>query len=195
MKQSPTPRALLKKGAQDTLDGFKRRWAYLFVALGAILIDQLTKWLAVTFLRPVKDVPLWDGVLHLHYTTNPGAAFGMMGDTRWIFILISAIAIPLMLVYLFIRPGKKPLFDWGLAMVIGGGIGNMIDRVGFGMDPEHPSQVVDFIYFKLINFAIFNGADTFVCVGAALLILALTLDVVREAKRKATDDNPNSSCE
>lgn len=194
MNMSASPLTLLKQGARDTLDGFRRRWYFLIVVACAVLIDQLTKLLAVTYLRPVTDVPLWDGVLHLHYTTNPGAAFGMMGDTRWIFLVVSGVAIPVMLIYLFIRKGRTPLFDWGLALVIGGGIGNMIDRLGFGLDPEKPSQVVDFIYFKLIDFAIFNGADTFVCVGAGIMILALTLDLVREAKahRKAKDGSSHT---
>ena len=190
MKQLATPfPTLLKQGARDTLDGVKRRWMYILVMLAAVLIDQLTKYLAVTYLRPITDVPLWDGVLHLHYTTNPGAAFGMMGNSRWIFIAVSALSIPVMLMYLFIRKGHTPLFDWGLAMVVGGGIGNMIDRVGFGMDPEKPSQVVDFIYFKLIDFAIFNGADTFVCVGAGLIILALVLDIVRAGRKHGVKDD------
>jgi signal peptidase II len=61
-------------------------------------------------------------------------------------------------------------------MVVSGGIGNMIDRIGLG-------YVVDFIDFRLINFAVFNGADSFVCVGAGLLMLALIRDLIAESKK------------
>ncbi len=177
-----TTKDILLGGIADLKSGFRMRWMFLLVIVGAILVDQVTKYLAVLYLRPIYDVPLWEGVLHLTYTTNPGAAFGMMGDTRWIFILTSCLAIPLMLGVLFIRKGKTRWMDWGLAFIIGGGVGNMIDRMGFGFDPEKPAEVVDFIYFKLINFAIFNGADTFVCVGGAMVILAVLLQVIDEWK-------------
>ena len=68
-------------------------------------------------------------------------------------------------------------------MIISGGIGNMIDRLMLG-------YVVDFIDFRLINFAVFNGADSFVCVGAGLLILALIKDIVDESKAKKQDGEP-----
>jgi len=62
-------------------------------------------------------------------------------------------------------------------MIISGGIGNMIDRTLLG-------YVVDFIDFRLINFAVFNGADSFVCVGAGILILALILDIIKESRKR-----------
>ena len=64
-----------------------------------------------------------------------------------------------------------------VAMIISGGIGNMIDRTALG-------YVVDFIDFRLINFAVFNGADSFVCVGAGILVLALILDIVKESRKR-----------
>lgn len=167
--------AALLDGAKNTLSGVKRRWMYLLIILACILLDQVTKYLATAYLRPVGDFPIWDGVLHLTYTVNPGAAFGMLADNRAVFMVISGIAIPAMLVYLLIRREATPLLDWGLALVVGGGIGNMFDRIGLG-------YVVDFIYFKIINFAKFNIADSCVCIGAGLIILALLRDIIREAK-------------
>jgi signal peptidase II len=82
-----------------------------------------------------------------------------------------------MVFYLFSGLSEGILAGISLSMLISGGIGNMIDRIALG-------YVVDFIDFRLINFAIFNGADSFVCVGAGLLILALVLDMVREGKEK-----------
>ena len=138
----------------------------LGVTVLVVLIDQLTKFLAVRYLAPVDTVPLIRDVLHLTYCTNPGAAFGMLADHRAIFLIISVIAILGMgfLMCLFHR--AHPLFTVSLAMIVGGGIGNMIDRIFVG-------EVVDFIDFRLINFAIFNGADSFVTVGCVLLAVYL----------------------
>lgn len=152
---------------------------YLSVIIGGIVIDQLTKWLAVVYLRPVGDVPLWDGVLHLYFTTNDGAAWGMLDDARWVFITFSTVAIVALSLYLFLGHASNRLYEISIAMIISGGIGNMIDRIFLG-------EVVDFIYFKLINFPIFNGADSFVCVGAGLMILALILEIIAESRAAKT---------
>lgn len=136
---------------------------YVLVIILGIYIDQLTKWLAVTLLRGNSSFPLWDGVLHFTYVENPGAAFGMMKDYRWLFMIISVIAIAGMLFYIFKYRPKNLLMGLSLSLIISGGIGNMIDRIMLG-------YVVDFIDFTLINFAVFNLADSWVCIGAVLLI-------------------------
>ena len=146
----------------------------LIIALG-VVIDQITKWLAVKYLAPNGDAPIWEGVLHLHFHLNDGAAFGSFSGKPYIFNTLSVIIIAGMLLYLYLGHADSLLSGIASAMIVSGGIGNMIDRVATG-------EVVDFIYFKLIDFAIFNGADSFVCVGAGLLILALVLDIVKEAK-------------
>ncbi len=149
----------------------------MIIAVG-IALDQLTKWLAVVHLKPVFDLPLIKGVLHLTYTENRGAAFGILSDSRWVFMLFSSVMIIAMGIYLF-YPKKQSglLFSIGAAMVVSGGIGNMIDRIALG-------YVVDFINVELINFAIFNVADCFVCVGAGIMVLALILEIIKEAKEK-----------
>ena len=150
---------------------------YIGIVGIGILLDQLTKWLAVKFLMPIDTVPIIQDALHLTYAENRGAAFGMLANNRWVFLIISSIAIAAMVFYLFSGLSEGILAGISLSMLISGGIGNMIDRIALG-------YVVDFIDFRLINFAIFNGADSFVCVGAGLLILALVLDMVREGKEK-----------
>ena len=147
------------------------------IILGGILIDQVTKYLAVRFLSPVDTVPLWENVLHLTYVENTGAAFGMMKDARWIFLILSSVAILGIAVYLFFGYARTTLATVAFSMIVSGGIGNMIDRIALG-------YVVDFIDFRLIHFAVFNGADSFVCVGAGLLVLSLILDILREKKEK-----------
>ena len=150
------------------------------IILVGIALDQLTKWLAVEFLSPISTQPIIKNVLHLTYVENRGAAFGMLAEHRWVFILISSVTILLMLGALYAGYLPNMLYKVSVSMIISGGIGNMIDRLLLG-------YVVDFIDFRLINFAVFNGADSFVCIGAGLLILALIKDIMNESKKKKQD--------
>lgn len=161
---------LVKKAPRDYI-------IYSAIIAGGIIIDQITKALAVAYLKAVETCPLIEGVLHLTYAENTGMAFGMLKNHRWVFMVTSTILILAMGFYLYAMKSENRLYDLAIAMVVSGGLGNMIDRVGLG-------YVVDFIDFRLINFAVFNGADSFVCVGAGLLMLALILDLVKEAKAK-----------
>ena len=157
----------------------------VILALG-ILLDQISKALAVKLLSIRATLPLWEGVLHLTYVENRGAAFGMLKNHRWVFLVFSTLAILLLAVYLFrgvsymseknemgVYPPLAPLGGIALSMIVSGGIGNMIDRLALG-------YVVDFIDVRLINFAVFNIADSFVCVGAALLALHLVLPLFQK---------------
>ena len=158
---------------------------YSAIILLGIFLDQLTKWLVVRFMDMYDSIPLIKNFLHITYTTNPGAAFGMMDGARWIFMVISILAIIGFIAYLYLGHAENMLYGVSVAMVISGGIGNMIDRLGFGfyVNPKTGmGEVVDFIDFCGIWNAIFNGADSFVCVGAGLLILALIIDIVKEYK-------------
>lgn len=168
-------------------DLFKKRTladyiVYVSILVGGIVIDQITKLLAVKYLMPVGSVPLIKfgetQVLNLTYVENTGAAFGMLKNAPWVFNTISTVAIIVMLAYLFLGHAESKLAGIALSMLISGGIGNMIDRTTL-------HYVVDFIDFRLINFAVFNGADSFVCVGAGLLVLALILEIKAEAKKEA----------
>ena len=145
------------------------------IIIGGIVVDQLTKLLATLYLEPVGTFPIIKDAVHLTYHTNRGAAWGMMADSRWIFMTVSTVAIIAMLIFLYGGLSERRIYTVSVTMIISGGIGNMIDRVLFG-------AVVDFIDFRIIDFPIFNGADSFVCVGAAILILALIMDIIKEAK-------------
>lgn len=146
------------------------------IALG-IILDQLTKWLSVKFLEPVGIFVLIKNFLRLNYVENKGAAFGMMADRQYIFMIVSTVMILGLSAYLFLGFAENRFYGISVAMIISGGIGNMIDRIFLG-------YVVDFIDFYFIDFAVFNGADSFVCVGAALLVLALIIDLVKDYKAK-----------
>ena len=138
---------------------------WLFTAAFVILIDQISKLLAKRILEPIGDFPIINGVLHLTYVENTGAAFGILKEHRWIFMSVSCVAVLALIVYLAVsRNSIGMLGGVSLAMIIGGGIGNMIDRILSGF-------VIDFINFELINFAVFNIADSAVCIGAVLLVV------------------------
>lgn len=163
---------------------FKKRTAkdyiiYSGIIVLGIILDQITKLLAVKFLQPISTVPLIKfgstEVLNLTYVENPGAAFGMLKNAPWVFNTVSVVAIVVMLGYLFLGHSATMLEAISISLMVSGGIGNMIDRSTL-------HYVVDFIDFRLINFAVFNGADSFVCVGAGLLILAMVLEIRKEAR-------------
>lgn len=160
--------------------------ALIAIIAGIIGIDQLTKWLAVVYLQGEPSFPLWREVLHFTYVENRGMAFGMLKDHRWVFMVFSTVAIIALTVYLFRFRPEGRWMQISMAFIIGGGIGNMIDRIFLG-------YVIDFIDFTLIDFAVFNVADSFVCVGAGMMIVALVIDLVREIKlekaKKAEEKN------
>ena len=150
------------------------------VIIVTVFLDQLTKYLTVLHLKPIDTYPIIEDVLHLTYVENTGAAFGMMKDARWVFMITSTVAIIGILGYMIWRAYvKKEKMHWmealSLSFIVGGGIGNMIDRTVLG-------YVVDMIDCRFINFAVFNVADSFVCIGAGLMILYLIVLTVKEIK-------------
>lgn len=165
---------------------------YSAIIVLGIILDQLSKWLIFTNMEIRQSIPIIQNILHITYTTNDGAAFGMMDGPgqRWIFIIVSTVAIIGFAVYLYLGHADNMLYGVAFSIVISGGIGNMIDRFGFGfyVNPEtQMGEVIDFIdfcAFPKIWSAIFNVADAFVCIGAGLLVLALILDVIKESNRK-----------
>ena len=167
---------------------------YSAVIAAGIFLDQLTKWLAEKFLAPLAPdgVVIIEKVVSLTYTENRGAAFGSMEESRWIFMVTSTVLIVFMSAYLYLGFAENRLYEVSVAMIISGGIGNMIDRMFFsGILPRNEGMKVvrDFIDFTDIGFpAIFNGADSFVCVGAGMLVLALILDIIKESKSKKAAD-------
>ncbi len=149
------------------------------IILGGIGIDLLTKLLVAGLMTLGQSVPLIPGVLNLTYIHNKGAAFGMLSEHRWVFMVISTVAIIGIGIYLFGFCKERMLLRVGLAMIISGGLGNMVDRIFYG-------YVIDMIDFCLFPFWkwIFNVADAFVCVGAGVVVLSLILDIIKETRNK-----------
>ncbi len=136
----------------------------LIVSLSVIL-DQITKLIAVNNLKSIGSCAFIEGFIRFHYVENTGAAFGMMKNFRWFFISVSSIAIVVIVFYLLkYRRSISCVLGISLSMIIGGGIGNQIDRILNG-------YVVDFIEPIFVNFAVFNIADCFITVGTVLVIV------------------------
>ncbi len=151
----------------------KSKWAPLVLAALAVALDQISKALAVVYLKPIATLPLWKDVFHLTYRINYGAAWSLFEDQPWVFMTVSTVAILAILVYYFWDKKLTPAVRYPLAMIVGGGIGNMIDRIFVG-------YVVDFFDARFINFPVFNVADCFITVGAFALFFVILYDTVRE---------------
>ena len=91
---------------------------YSAIILGGIFLDQLTKWLAVTYMDLYESIPIIKNFLHITYTTNDGAAFGMMDGARWIFMVVSTLAILGFAAYLYLGHAENMLYGVSIAMVV-----------------------------------------------------------------------------
>lgn len=139
---------------------------FIVSTIALITVDQLTKIWAVTQLYEAERViPVIEGVFELHYTENRGVAFGMLQGQLWLFVPMTLLVVALFGAMLVRSPLRRyKLFTIPAVMIIAGAIGNLIDRILYG-------YVIDFLYFKLIDFPIFNFADCCVVIGAILLLI------------------------
>lgn len=147
---------------------------YFLISVSIIVFDQISKFYAENLLMGKESFRLLDGIFHLTYARNTGAAFSFLRDQQAILQTITAVVIVFLIVFLF-KESKKNLpilYKISLAFILGGAIGNLIDRVRLG-------YVVDYFDFTLINFAIFNVADSFVVVGTFVLGYFILFDKVK----------------
>ena len=151
-------------------------WLTVFSILVMVVLDQLSKWMAVVYLQPVGSVPFIPGVLRLTYAHNTGAAFSMLSGRQEFLIGVTVAAMLVMLVLLLRRKASNAFEHWGLALIVGGGIGNLIDRVLNG-------YVVDYFDVEFMKFAIFNVADCFVVVGCICLFIGVLFSEAFDARR------------
>ncbi|BFL47367.1 signal peptidase II [Lactonifactor longoviformis] len=144
---------------QAILAGF----AALLLLVG---LDQWTKALAVEHLAGQRDIDLIPGVLTLHYLENRGAAFGILQNQQWIFVLIAAVFFLAATAAYWKMPKTRHYLPMHIlaVTVTAGAVGNVLDRVRL-------NYVVDFVYISLINFPVFNVADIYVTVSAVLFFI------------------------
>lgn len=142
-------------------------------------LDQLIKYIVRTSMAVNQEIPIWTHVLVLDYIRNPGAAWGMFGNDRWLLILIALVVIGAV-IYVQSRYRLRRVYQVGLGLVLGGALGNLLDRILYG-------KVIDYIYFQVINYPVFNLADSAIVVGV-LLILLQTLRSGRNEEQKPSEE-------
>lgn len=145
-----------------------RPWGIGILTACLIGLDQWTKYLAVKFLKGQEPFVIWDGVFEFHYLENRGAAFGMLQGKQAFFIIIGIVVFALS-IYLFRNMSKDKKFipiRLLIITILAGAWGNMIDRIWH-------AYVVDFLYFKLIDFPIFNVADIYVSVATVIFMVLI----------------------
>ncbi|MBT1070645.1 signal peptidase II [Pelotalea chapellei] len=159
----------------------KNRW-FLFSLIAAcgLVIDQITKLYIDRTMTLYQAIPVVDGFFNIFYIRNKGAAFSFLSNASWrlpFFIAVSLVASLVILVAFNKLRHDQKLAQVSLAMIFSGAVGNLIDRVRLG-------EVIDFldVYWKTHHWPAFNVADSFICVGVALL----ALDMLREERRVKT---------
>lgn len=164
--QPPTPKIMRSK------------FIYISITIIILFLDQLTKYWAITSLKPVSMIEVIPGFFRLTYATNRGVAFSMFAESelnvRLIFATVSTLAAIFVIIYLARTPATRVRMNAALSLLLAGIIGNLIDRVRLG-------EVIDFLDFHLgekYTWPTFNLADAAICVGAALL----ALEMLREEK-------------
>lgn len=160
--------------------------SYIIASILFVLIiaaDQLTKFYVlanVPMANAASDsVPLIKGIIDLTHIHNYGGAWGLLGGYTWLLLGITLIVMILCITMLIKSGLKNKLLFWSVALIMAGGIGNMIDRVIRG------GAVVDFLQFHFWpSFPVFNIADIAVCIGAGLLILYFLFDILKESNAR-----------
>jgi signal peptidase II len=157
--------------AEDVVDcvRYEENWSrerleYMLYILAAVVYgtDQLLKWWVRSGMQVGGAIPVWPGVLSIHYIRNPGAAWSILSGAHGLLIVIALIVIVAVVV---IERRYRPnlAVKVALALVLGGALGNLTDRVVFGL-------VTDYVYFDIINFPVFNLADVSIDAGVILLL-------------------------
>jgi signal peptidase II len=172
---------------QSTTSSNARFFAWMAVAAVVVVADQLTKWAIIEWVSLYEKVPL-NSFLNLTHQRNTGAAFSFLADAggwqRWFFIGLATVVSAIIVVWLWrIRRERQAVLAAGLALVLGGAIGNLIDRIALG-------YVTDFIqvWFGDWAFPSFNVADAGISVGAAFLIIDALFFSGRQAAKEQQEN-------
>jgi len=150
-----------------------KKWHWFLLSILVIILDQASKYWVESFLTPYKPMPIMP-MLNITLAYNTGAAFSFLsgagGWHRWFFAGFSLVVSIILIIWLWRTPKTDRLQSLGVSLILGGAVGNLIDRGLSG-------YVVDFVdvYYKYHHFATFNLADSAICIGAAALILDLLL--------------------
>lgn len=130
-----------------------------------VFFDQISKYIVMNKMDLYDSIPIIPDILEIHYIQNPGTAWGLLPNQQLLFCICTAIVVVFcwFILYRCIKLDRYHALKWLVVLIISGGIGNFIDRIRF-------QYVIDFIYFKCINFPVFNIADCYVTVSFFFLI-------------------------
>lgn len=158
---------------------------FIGIIFFVIIFDQAVKWIVASNMHLYQEIEIIEGFFSIQYITNPGMSFSLFSGEgqRWVFMVISPIALIAILVYLFAFCKDKLPMKIGLSFIFAGGFSNMIDRTFYG-EKFFEGEVIDMFDFYGIWNAIFNVADAFVCMGAALVVCTLIYEIFTEKKDK-----------
>lgn len=171
---------------RNNMTKLKRHRLYAFIILVITLIaDQISKLMAEDFIphSPEKIVVI-PGILDFQYLENRGAAFGMLADHRWVFMIATVLFLAVAIYAVFAMKARHPLINYALMLIISGGIGNMIDRIFRG-------YVIDFINFSFVHFFVFNIADCCVVIGCVLFVIYLIFDIKHDKTERENAGTAN----
>lgn len=153
----------------------------LAIGLLIVIIDQAIKYFIATGLKPVGELSVIDGLFKLVYTENRGVAFGMFQNMRWIFVAVTSILLFAIIFYMFRKRPSGKLFYVSAGLIIGGGIGNLIDRIVLG-------YVIDYLSLSFFS-PVCNFADYCITIGVILLVIYVLFftDTFKSKKEKLHD--------
>ncbi|MGN1080855.1 MAG: signal peptidase II [Acutalibacteraceae bacterium] len=166
-------------------------WCSLIIAIILLLIDQCTKIVVMNYMYVGDKIPVIKGFFSLEYVQNKGAAFGMMQNFRYVFVILALCVIILVVFAMLKGKIKNKYLIWAFALIISGGAGNTIDRLF-----HSGGYVVDFLKFELSWFPyVFNFADICVTFGGVILFVYLIADIIgsKKAKRLVSEKELNLS--
>lgn len=163
-----------------------------FICAGVVFIaDQVSKQLAQAHLRGAFPQVIFPNFLQLNYAQNKGGAFSLLANHGWVLTLVSLAAVVAILVWSFSIPRREKLTRISLGLIFGGAVGNLFDRFRLG-------YVIDFIdahWYNTYHWPTFNLADTFICIGIGLFILATILSHIRYRRELTADSSARSTSE
>lgn len=148
--------------------GCKGAW----IAVLAAVLDRISKAWA---LGTKVNRPMIPGILNARYMENTGMAFSMFSSQSLALTVLTIVLILALVSWLLAKPGEPKLFRGALWLIVGGGLGNLYDRLVYG-------YVIDFIELAFVRFAVFNVADACICVGGGLAVLAMIMEEFRGRK-------------
>ena len=154
---------------------FTMNFLFVLSSIIIIIMDQVTKYIVSTKIPLNSSIEVIPGIIFISHVKNSGAAFGVFQNKTNVFIVISVIAIILIIILKIKLNLDFILYNISLGFILGGAIGNLIDRIVFG-------EVIDFIHLRY--FAVFNIADSFICIGFGIVIILILKNYFKRGVNK-----------